>query len=66
MKRISVADIIPGEFNLAGFIKQAETWPSPKETQRERERVTAGIYQVFNTLIFLWFPLINVGEKHFL
>lgn len=63
MKRISVGDIIPGEFNLTGLIKQAELGQDPKT---ERERVTAGIYQVFNTLIFLWFPLINVGEKHFL
>lgn len=37
MKRISVADIIPGEFNLTGLIKQAELGQDPK-TQRERER----------------------------
>lgn len=36
MKRISVGDIIPGEFNLTGLIKQAELGQDPK-TERERE-----------------------------
>lgn len=49
MKQISVADIIPGEFNLAGFIKQAELGQAPKR-HRERERELLQAFTRFLTL----------------